>query len=216
MKPWTLCFGIVCFTLTLTFSQETTPPRGGKGKGNAFVSPSLSRPSPPPPLLFLFRDDKALQVGDLVTVLVTQTTVASERSQTQTSKSVQIDLRRGTGLFAFIPTLGVRHSGAFVRQTQGRKSLTVVATIACRVVGVSPNGLLRIEGIQEFTIDKRKQWLKLSGWIRPQDVTPDNVVLSSQVAEARLEFRGDWRRRKAKTLLKRIVEGFNRLLRLLF
>jgi len=83
-------------------------------------------------------------------------------------------------------------------------------------VEISPTGLLRIEGSQEFTIDKRKQTVKLSGWVRPTDISPNNTVLSTQVADARLEFKGDWKTRQGKNLLERILEGFNRILRSLF
>ena len=107
-------------------------------------------------------------------------------------------------------------SGNFSSQAQERKNLSIIATIACRVVEVSPTGLLRIEGSQEFTIDKRKQTVKLSGWVRPSDISPNNTVLSTQVADARLEFKGDWKTRQGKGFLERLLEGFNRILRVLF
>jgi flagellar L-ring protein precursor FlgH len=168
------------------------------------------------PLLFLFRDDKAFRVGDVVTVLVTQTTVASAGSQTATSKQVKVQTEAGVGAFSFIPQAGIQHQGSFSSQAQERKNLSVITTIACRVVEISPTGLLRIEGSQEFTIDKRKQIVKLSGWVRPTDISPNNTVLSTQVADARLEFKGDWKTRRGKNLLERILEGFNRILRALF
>ncbi len=182
-------------------------------------SPTVSSsptPSTQSPLLFLFRDDKAFRVGDVVTVLVTQTAVAAATSQTQSQKQVRIQTQAGSGVFSFIPSAGLQHQGAFATQAQERKNLSVITTIACRVVEISPTGLLRIEGSQEFTIDKRKQTVKLSGWVRPQDISPNNTVLSTQVADARLEFKGDWKTRQGKNLLERIVEGFNRILRALF
>lgn len=151
-----------------------------------------------------------------MTVLVTQTAVASATSQTQTQKQINVQTQAGAGVFSFIPQAGLQHQGSFASQAQERKNLSVITTIACRVVEVSPTGLLRIEGSQEFTIDKRKQSVKLSGWVRPTDISPNNTVLSTQVAEARLDFKGDWKTRRGKNLLERIVEGFNRILRILF
>jgi len=173
-------------------------------------------PPAPPPLLFLFRDDKALRVGDVVTVLVTQTAIATEQSQTQSQRSLQINAQGGTGVLGFIPSAGLSQEGSLGLRAQGRKSLSVIATIACRVVEVAPSGLLRVEGSQEFLLDRRKQTLFLSGWVRPQDIGPNNTVLSTQMAEARLEFRGDWRSPASRGLLGRIVDGFQRFLRLLF
>jgi len=188
--------------------------------GQIFAQSAPNDPSRPQvagqPLLFLFRDDKAFKVGDVVTVLVTQTAVASAASQTATSKQVKVQTQAGTGVFGFIPSAGLAHQGSFAAQAQERKNLSVIATIACRVMEVSPTGLLRIEGSQEFIIDKRKQTVKLSGWVRPQDISQGNTILSTQVADARLEFKGDWKTRKGKNLLERIVEGFNRILRVLF
>ncbi len=172
---------------------------------------------PDQPLLFLFRDDKAFRVGDVVTVLVTQATIAAATAQTQTSKQVKVQTQAGTGVFEhIIPGAGIQHKGSFSAQAQESKNLSIITTIACRVVEVSPAGLLRLEGAQEFTIDKRKQTVKLSGWVRPRDITPSNTVLSSQVADAKLELRGDWKTRKGKNLLERLIEGFNRILRVLF
>jgi Flagellar basal body L-ring protein len=88
----------------------------------------------------LFRDDKAFRVGDVVTVLVTQTTVASAGSQTATSKQVKVQTEAGVGAFSFIPQAGIQHQGSFSSQAQERKNLSVITTIACRVVETQPNG----------------------------------------------------------------------------
>jgi flagellar L-ring protein precursor FlgH len=210
-------------TLGLVYGQNAQP-NGNDSPVPA--APSVSSPSASPkssisepsrhPLLFLFRDDKAFRIGDVVTVLVTQTTIASAGSQTATSKQVKVQTEAGVGVFSFIPQAGIQHQGSFSSQAQERKNLSVVTTIACRVMEISPTGLLRIEGSQEFTIDKRKQTVKLSGWVRPTDISPNNTVLSTQVADARLEFKGDWKTRQGKNLLERILEGFSRILRALF
>lgn len=195
--------------------QTPNEPSTPEGASNDAPKTSLSSPSTLP-LLFLFRDDKAFRVGDAVTVLVTQTAVASTGSQAQTSKQVKVQTEAGVGAFGFIPRAGIQHQGSFSSQSQERKNLSIITTIACRVVEVSPAGLLRIEGSQEFTVDKRKQSVKFSGWIRPTDISPNNTVLSTQVLDAQLEFKGDWKTRRGKNLLERILEGFNRFLRALF
>ncbi|GBC99021.1 Flagellar L-ring protein [bacterium HR17] len=200
-------------TLTLLLSGVAFAQTQPSSAGSQSSAPNSQ---PYHPLLFLFRDDKAFRVGDIVTVLVTQTAVASATSQTQTQKQINVQTQAGAGVFSFIPQAGLQHQGSFASQAQERKNLSVITTIACRVVEVSPTGLLRIEGSQEFTIDKRKQSVKLSGWVRPTDISPNNTVLSTQVAEARLDFKGDWKTRRGKNLLERIVEGFNRILRILF
>ncbi|MFA0783686.1 flagellar basal body L-ring protein FlgH [Fervidibacter sacchari] len=221
---WQIVAVLVMAKLSLAHGQNAQP-NGNASPQNPdaqSVSSQLTSPKSPVlnpshhPLLFLFRDDKAFRVGDVVTVLVTQTTVASAGSQTATSKQVKVRTEAGVGAFSFIPQAGIQHQGSFAAQAQERKNLSVITTIACRVVEISPTGLLRIEGSQEFTIDKRKQIVKLSGWVRPTDISPNNTVLSTQVADAKLEFKGDWKTRRGKNLLERILEGFNRILRSLF
>ncbi len=208
---WQVCAALTIFLIGST--QAQTQPANPQSQ---VPSAQTATNQPYHPLLFLFRDDKAFRVGDVVTVLVTQTTVAAATSQTQTQKQVKVKTEAGVGAFSFIPQAGIQHQGSFASQAQERKNLSVITTIACRVVEVSPTGLLRIEGSQEFTIDKRKQFVKVTGWVRPTDISPNNTVLSTQVADARLEFKGDWKTRQGKNLLERIIEGFNRVLRVLF
>lgn len=216
MMRWQSCAALTILLFGLTQAQNQTPNPQIPISKTSDPQTQVATPQIYHPLLFLFRDDKAFRVGDVVTVLVTQTAVASAGSQTQSQKQVKVRTEAGVGAFSFIPQAGIQHQGSFASQAQERKNLSVITTIACRVVEINPAGLLRIEGSQEFTIDKRKQFVKLTGWVRPTDISPNNTVLSTQVADARLEFKGDWKTRQGKNFLERIVEGFNRILRILF
>ncbi len=65
-----------------------------------------------------------------------------------------------------------------------------IATVSVRVVDVYPNGNMFIKGKKEVTINNEKQYIWLSGFVRPEDVSFDNVVLSSAIADAKISISG--------------------------
>ena len=60
--------------------------------------------------------------------------------------------------------------------------------ISVRVVGVDKTGLLQIKGAKVVDVDKNKQTLNLTGWVRPEDVSPQNYVASERVADVSLTY----------------------------
>ena len=60
--------------------------------------------------------------------------------------------------------------------------------ISVRVVAVDKTGLLQIKGTKLVDVDKNKQSLNLTGWVRPEDVSPQNYVASERVADAILTY----------------------------
>ncbi len=65
------------------------------------------------------------------------------------------------------------------------------ASVSCVVTEVLVNGNLRVEGRQDITVNNENQFILLSGVIRPEDITPDNAVTSTQMADARIEYSGE-------------------------
>ena len=62
--------------------------------------------------------------------------------------------------------------------------------MSARVTGIAANGNLMIAGFREVTVNNEQQLIALTGVVRPKDVTPDNVVLSTYVADARIAYSG--------------------------
>jgi len=58
------------------------------------------------------------------------------------------------------------------------------------VAEILPNGILRIRGEKWLTLSEGDEYIRITGLIRPQDITPDNTVSSSKVADARISFGG--------------------------
>ncbi len=139
-------------------------------------------------------DRRAFSEGDVITVLVDEHTLASattgnyasDRRRRDASVSVRqdvvLDAPRSAGAgFGSGNSAESRQSGEAVRRNNFQGEMTV------RVVGIE-NGILRLEGRKMVDVDKNRQELRLTGWVRPQDVTTRNTVDSWRIAEAELVY----------------------------
>ena len=71
-----------------------------------------------------------------------------------------------------------------------QRSGDLTAFITTKVIEVLPNGNLKIEGTREVKVNNEKQLIILSGIIRPRDISPGNIILSTYVADAKIEYSG--------------------------
>ncbi len=71
------------------------------------------------------------------------------------------------------------------------RSNRVATEMSARVVEVGPNGLVRLEGTKKLNVEKSKISLAISGWARTQDVTFNNLIPSSRLADGRLEYQAE-------------------------
>ncbi|MBF0152648.1 MAG: flagellar basal body L-ring protein FlgH [Magnetococcales bacterium] len=150
----------------------------------------------------LFLDNKARNVGDLVTVAITEDASAKKDAQTNLKRNGEDDISLG-GLFGitaalqkgmsdkFVDAAKIKSNHTFSGQGSTTRSGNLKATISCVVTEVMPNGNLRVEGRRDITVNNENQFIILSGVIRPEDISADNSVLSSKIADARIEYSGD-------------------------
>lgn len=143
----------------------------------------------------LFEDRRPRNVGDIVTVVIQEKTNAAKNVQTTTDRSGSASLGMGMAP-AFLPTdLGPKQnfdveSG---NQSQGQGSSRAdnmfSGTLTTTVVGVLPNGNLQIAGDKQMAINRGSEHIRFSGVVDPRSITGSNTVMSTQVADARIEFR---------------------------
>lgn len=139
-------------------------------------------------------DRLPLRVGDIVTVLIDESTVAQERVTRVASSDRSLDLAVGADLG---PIGSGSASGATALDGSSRdvgdatRTGDFVAVLSVRVTSVEPNGVVHIEGTKAVTIDGREQEFQLSGALRSQDVSASNVVLSSRLADAQVVYNGE-------------------------
>ncbi|MFY9297974.1 MAG: flagellar basal body L-ring protein FlgH [Limnochordia bacterium] len=139
----------------------------------------------------LYSDYKARNVGDLVTVLIIEQSRATQSSDTSSGNSNTLSLGPGGGVLAdLIPLLRFTHSGQFDGSGTTSRGSSVTAKITTRVVEIHDNGTMKIEGRQKLKINGEEQEIVISGVIRSRDIGPDNTILSSQVADAEIQFVG--------------------------
>lgn len=149
----------------------------------------------------LFADFKACNVGDIITIIIAESSSASETSKVDTQKSHNLDFALthlfGAGKLLFGKDDGqeltrAKFSGEnqFGGQAQTTNSGKLTAQMSATVKEVMTNGNLLIEGRRAIFYNKEKKNIVVSGIIRPQDVTSENTVLSTYVADASIVFEG--------------------------
>lgn len=138
----------------------------------------------------LYDDHCASGPGDILFVVVSESTTASHSASRSNQKSSGAEIGPGTAWLDFIPQIsyGGEMSGSARGSAQRRNMLST--RIATTVVGRSPNGNLMIEGERTIRVNDDLQTVKLIGEVRSEDVRPDNTVLSQHVANAAIEYTG--------------------------
>ncbi|HKU13563.1 MAG TPA: flagellar basal body L-ring protein FlgH [Steroidobacteraceae bacterium] len=138
----------------------------------------------------LVGDTKARQIGDVLTVIVQEAASASSSADLRTQRRLGFTGEAGTngaGPYSASAATRTDNDGAGRTQRSGR----LLAQISVRVIGVNERGDLQIAGEQSLEINGEEQLITLSGIVRPRDVTADNTVLSSRIADARIRFAGE-------------------------
>ena len=152
----------------------------------------------------LLADLRACNVGDIVTVAITETNSAGDEATTQADRTSGVKVGVTSLLGLSLPKMNAFQDntvtaenaieGAVGNVSKGtantaRKS-TFISFLTTQVVHILPNKNLVIKGTRHMKINNETEVVTLSGIIRPEDLAPDNSVLSTKVAEARIEISG--------------------------
>jgi flagellar L-ring protein precursor FlgH len=153
----------------------------------------------------LYEDIKARRLNDLVTIKVVENIAGSGKADTNTSRDSALDAQVtnffgtptilnaqnfwGNG-YAFEPKVQGSMKNEFKGEGETNRSGRLVGTITAKVVEVMPNGNLVLESRKDLIINNERQTLVLTGMVRPDDIAPDNSVLSSRIADAEIFFVG--------------------------
>ena len=147
----------------------------------------------------LFGDRKAYRVGDLITILL--------REQTSALKSAESDISRTSVNDSLSPLQVTKlgSGGAFPLSTDSTLDSTISnvgegsqsqsnelgGDITVSVVRVLPNGNLVVRGEKLIVLTHGDEYVQVSGVIRPDDIQPDNTILSKRIANAQITYSGD-------------------------
>lgn len=144
-------------------------------------------------------DMRAQAVGDILTVVVQETASAQSSRRTKTDKSANMSAEiekffyspEGSDFLTHngvMPGMELGGSNDFTGGGQISNSQSIVAQAAVTVIDLLPNGNLVIEGSRLVSFSGEKQYAVLRGVVRPQDIANGNSILSSNIADARVEF----------------------------
>ena len=145
----------------------------------------------------LASDLRARRVNDLVTIRVVENTSATGTADSNLDKSSSggASVTKLFGLEKKIPgdptsLVGASADTKFKGAGSTSRSSTLTAMVTARVVEVLPNGDLVLEGAREIDINGDRQIAVLTGVLRPSDIQPSNVALSSSVGQLRIRYFG--------------------------
>lgn len=171
----------------LTRMGQESPPIVGKTTGSLWLDAGR--------LASISADYKALHVGDLLTIVVSQNITANNAG----SVSSQRNLSASSGISALpgqLKTTGVASlfspTSAYSVAGKGQAATTssLTTNLSGRVVAVLPSGALVIESERQLTMNNEKQTLLLRGMVRPGDIAPNNTITSDAIANLELELKG--------------------------
>lgn len=143
----------------------------------------------------LFEDRRPRNVGDVVTIMIQEKTNAAKSVDTSTNRGGSASM--GINLLPdFVPnTFGQKQnfdaSGTNNSSGKGSSSATnmFTGTLTTTVIGILPNGNLQIAGEKQIAINRGSEYMRFSGVVDPRSISGNNTVPSTQVADARIEFR---------------------------
>lgn len=149
-----------------------------------------------------FKDQRAAQVGDILTILVNITDTANMKNNTTATRngSEALGLPNLFGFEATIPKLlaGATASNLVAASSTNtnngtgeiKRNETVTLRLAGVITQLLPNGNLVVAARQEVRVNSELRQLQVTGVVRPQDIASDNTVIHDRMAEARIAYGG--------------------------
>lgn len=146
----------------------------------------------------LIADTRASAIGDILTVVIRETTKIKQEDklnrQTKTGLAARLEaFTLDDNMFPdnTLPKIDIRQERSHEGNAKQEKDSNVEAKIAVIVIDVMPNGNLVVAGSRIVRVDDEEKTFRISGIVRPLDVSKDNSVPSSQVADARVSITGE-------------------------
>ena len=143
----------------------------------------------------LFEDRRPRNVGDIVTIVLNERTNAVKNASTNTSRtgSAGLDIGASPGIVGswLNDKQNAQISGSNAAKGAGTSTAnnTFTGTITTTVIGVLPNGNLQVAGEKQIAINQGSEHVRFSGVVDPRSISGGNTVSSTQVADARIEYR---------------------------
>ncbi|MGH1472248.1 MAG: flagellar basal body L-ring protein FlgH [Cellvibrionaceae bacterium] len=148
----------------------------------------------------LYTDTKAHRVGDVITIVLDEKTVSSKSSSTKVTKDSKLSFNEGADgstLLGTNPTFKnlsllteLQQAREFDGGADADQSNRLQGNITAMVADILPNGNLVIRGEKWMKLNQGDEFIRVSGILRPADVSPENTALSTKLANARISYSG--------------------------
>lgn len=166
------------------YAREEAIRASGTSDGSIFNTVSYSG---------LFEDRRARAVGDLLTIDIQENIDSEQQNETSVSRDDDLSITTPEirGFFNLRPIGGaVNSSKDFNGQGATRANNRVRGRVSVVVTEVLPSGNLRVKGERQIGTNREVESIKFYGIVNPETIRSGNRVSSSEVAEARIEYRG--------------------------
>jgi flagellar L-ring protein precursor FlgH len=167
------------------------------------------------------------EVGDIITVIVRENLDATTTAGTNTKKESEVSATAppasnpflvgekpdGNNIFnpGELPNWDIEAENETKNTGDTRRRNTLTTSITCTVVEVFPNGNLKIAGDKQVTVNRDDSMVSVAGIIRSKDITAENTILSTQVADASVTVKGKgplWNNQR-RGLVTRVLDWFS-------
>lgn len=145
----------------------------------------------------IYSDSKAHRIGDIISVILSESTQAKKNAKTELKKENDFELGTVNGLGGTPVTVNGKslqfsldQSSAFKGDSKADQGNSLSGNISVHVLRVLPNGNLMIRGEKWITLNNGDEYIRLTGVIRSKDINSNNTILSSKVANARIQYAG--------------------------
>lgn len=148
----------------------------------------------------IYEDGRARRVGDIVTINVVERQTGTQEVTTDATKTNRTSTTftafgNRNSLFGFplganTPLFEGRSDNDLQGDAETTRNNTITATLAARVINVLPDGNLQIEAVREVTLNDETQFMVVTGIIRARDISANNTIASTQIANAKIEYYG--------------------------
>ncbi|CUA88590.1 flagellar basal body L-ring protein FlgH [Pseudidiomarina woesei] len=143
----------------------------------------------------LFEDQRPRRTGDIITIILEEQVSATKNASSQSSRAsnIGVDLEGLPDALEQLAEYGfsVGSANDFAGSGGSSASNQFSGVITVQVMQVLPNGNLRVRGEKQIAINQGTEYIRFSGVVNPRSINGQNSVLSTAVAEARLEYIGD-------------------------
>ena len=146
----------------------------------------------------LFSDNKAMRVGDVLTIKFNELTQAKKADDLNAKKNLDVSVGAPTvegftmsSLTGNSAETNLTAKRNFTGQGAADQSNSLIGDISVTVVELLPNGNLKVRGEKRVTLNQGDERIKLSGIVRPVDIDPANTISSDKVADATIMYIGE-------------------------